>query len=205
MAGDQEYFIKGMSTLRGRQIFSILKPFFNFGFLICSLSPRAVRCWQLSMFRYARSRIGIACRYILIKSLVQSCGDNVAVFESVFLLDIQHLRLGSNVSIHPLCYIDAQGGITIGNDVSIAHNVSLLSFEHDFSDASRKIKDAPCLPQKIIIEDNVWIGAGVRILGGVRIGTGSVIGAGAVVTRDIPAMSVAMGVPAQVIKSRKLQ
>jgi len=105
--------------------------------------------------------------------------------------------------MHPLCYIDAQGDITIGNDVSIAHNTSILSFEHDYSDTTKPIAAGPCIPKKIVIEDNIWIGAGVRILGGVRIGTGSVIGAAAVVTKDIPPMSVAVGVPARVIKSRK--
>ena len=54
----------------------------------------------------------------------------------------------------------------------------------------------------IIIEDDVWIGANVTIVAGVHIGTGCVIGAGSVVTKDIPALSVAVGNYAKVIKKR---
>lgn len=188
--------------MRGRQVFSIMKPFFVVAVLICRLLPSGFCRWLLAGFRYARGKFGIGIRYILLARLTASCGDNVSVHESVWLPWIQYLHLGNNVSIHPLCYIDAQGTISIGNDVSIAHNVSILSFEHDFSDVSVPIKDAPCLAREIVIEDNIWIGAGVRILGGVRIGSGSVIGAGAVVTKDIPAMSIAVGVPARVISKR---
>jgi acetyltransferase-like isoleucine patch superfamily enzyme len=53
-----------------------------------------------------------------------------------------------------------------------------------------------------VIEDDCWLGDGVKVLDGVTIGRGSVIGAGAVVTKDIPPFSVAVGVPARVIKSR---
>jgi acetyltransferase-like isoleucine patch superfamily enzyme len=55
----------------------------------------------------------------------------------------------------------------------------------------------------IEIQDNCWIGTGVRILDGVSIGSGSVIGAGSVVTKDIPSNSIAVGVPAKVIKPSK--
>jgi acetyltransferase-like isoleucine patch superfamily enzyme len=51
-----------------------------------------------------------------------------------------------------------------------------------------------------VLEDNVWLGAGVIVLKGVRIGRGAVVGAGAVVTRDVPAGSVVAGVPARMIK-----
>ena len=59
------------------------------------------------------------------------------------------------------------------------------------------------ISKPVIIEDNVWIGTGVSILPGVKVGTGSVIGAGAVVTHDIPADSIATGVPARVIRNRR--
>lgn len=54
----------------------------------------------------------------------------------------------------------------------------------------------------IVIEDDCWLGTGVKILDGVTIGKGSVIGAGAVVTKNIPSYSVAVGVPAKVISKR---
>ena len=55
----------------------------------------------------------------------------------------------------------------------------------------------------VVIGDDVWLGRRAIILPGVCIGNGSIIGAGAVVTKDIPPFSVAVGVPAKVIKDRK--
>lgn len=188
---------------RGRETFRQLKPIFCFVSFLMRVFPEFFCNWLLRALRYTRGSIGLGLRYILASRLAESCGDNVSIHDCVFLRYVELLNLGNNVSIHPLCYIDAQGGISIGNDVSIAHNVSILSFEHDFSDTAKLIKDTPCIPKEIIIEDNVWIGAGVRILGGVRVGTGSIIGAGAVATKDIPPMSIAVGVPARVVASRE--
>jgi acetyltransferase-like isoleucine patch superfamily enzyme len=64
------------------------------------------------------------------------------------------------------------------------------------------MKDQPTYVAKVIIEDDVWIGANATILPGVRVGKGSVIGAGSVVTNDIPEYSIAVGIPARVISKR---
>ena len=189
--------------MRGREIFKTLKPLFCCTGIVFKLLPFRFCMWLYNILRYTRGRLGLGIRYILLSRLAKRCGDNVSVHESVWLRWVQYLRLGSNVSIHPLCYIDSQGGVSIGDDVSIAHNVSILSFEHDFSDVEVMIKDAPCIPKEIVIENNVWVGAGARILSGVRIGSGSIIGAGAVVAHDIEPMSVAAGVPARIIRSRR--
>lgn len=188
--------------MRGRELFKIFKPYMWFCNVILKLLPYSLCKMVFDLLRYSRWSIGIGLRYLFLKRLLTNCGDNISIRESVWLLWPQKLTVGQNVSIHPLCYIDAQGEIEIGNDVSIAHNVSILSFEHDYSNMSIPIKDTPCIGKKIVIEDNVWIGAGVRILGGVRIGKGSVIGANAVVTKNIPPQSIAVGVPAKVIKVR---
>ena len=191
--------------IRGRQLFKVVKPFlFSCSFLVRIL-PRPVTHWLLKTFRYTQGLQGIGIRYCFMRGLAQACGDNVAIHEAVYLFNAENIRFGNHVTVHPLSYLDAEGGISIGNDVSIAHNVSIISFEHDYRNLEMPINSTPLLLKKIIIEDNVWIGAGVRILGGVTIGTGSVIGAGAVVTRDVPPMSIAVGVPARVIKSRKTE
>ncbi len=55
----------------------------------------------------------------------------------------------------------------------------------------------------VVIEDDVWLGAGVMILDGVRVGTGCVVGAGSVVTKELPPFSVAVGVPARIVANRR--
>jgi acetyltransferase-like isoleucine patch superfamily enzyme len=93
-------------------------------------------------------------------------------------------------------------GIKIGDDVSIGPFCTIICFDHTFSDRSKPIRQQGYTGGKIVIEDDVWIGSHVVITKNVTIGRGSVIGAGSVVTHDIPAYSVAAGVPARVIRMR---
>lgn len=93
--------------------------------------------------------------------------------------------------------------IIIGNDVMIAPYVSIIGRNHTFDDVTTSIQSQGYKDEKIIIEDDVWIGTKVTVLAGVTIGKGSVIGAGAVVTKDVPRYAVVGGVPAKIIKMRK--
>ncbi len=95
------------------------------------------------------------------------------------------------------------GGITIGNGVRIAPHVMIFAANHNFDDTNIPIFKQGVTSAPITIEDDVWIAGKVMITAGVHIGHGSIIGAGAVVTKDIPPWSVAVGVPAKVIKTRK--
>ena len=189
--------------MRGRALFTISKPIFIIIAFIYKILPQAVAKCILQLNRYFPTIIGIAIRYPIVKALSRDCGNNVSIHDSVFFKHLNGVSFGDNVSIHPLSYIDGYGGVAIGNDVSIAHNVSILSFEHDYGDIVIPIKDADCIKKEVVIEDDVWLGAGVRVLGGVTIGKGSVIGAGAVVSRSIPPYSIAVGIPARVVKKRK--
>lgn len=89
--------------------------------------------------------------------------------------------------------------VRLGNDVRCGANTMITDSDWH-SDDIRTGKDAP-----VVIEDNVWLGYGVRVLKGVRIGRNSVIGAGSIVTKDIPANVVAAGNPCKVIKQIKYE
>ena len=112
------------------------------------------------------------------------------------------ITIGSDCSINPYCVLYGLGGLRIGNFVRIAAHTVIVPANHTFADPLNPIHHQPETKQGVVIEDDVWIGAGCRILDGVKIGRGSVIGAGAVVTRSIPSMSVAVGVPAKVVRRR---
>lgn len=187
--------------MRMRNVFSLVRPILRVGTLAFRCLPRWVALLILIHTRHLPGATGLAVRYILISRLAKICGECTAVFEGVHFKGIERLEVGDNVSIHPMCFIDAQGGIRIGHDVSIAHGVSFVSHNHDYSNRSLPIRDTPVIFAPIVIEDNVWIGCGVRVLAGVTIGSGSVVGAGAVVTRSLPPNSICVGVPARVIGS----
>ncbi|HVS35913.1 MAG TPA: acyltransferase [Gemmataceae bacterium] len=112
------------------------------------------------------------------------------------------IELGENVFIGPYCVIYGHGGLVIGRHTMIAAHTVIIPSNHRFDDPHRPIGQQGETSLGITIGQDVWIGCGVRILDGVEIGDGCVIGAGAVVTGSIPPGTVAVGVPARVIKSR---
>lgn len=112
------------------------------------------------------------------------------------------IKIGQNCAVNPFCVLYGHGGLTIGNNVRIAAQTVIIPANHIYTDAEIPISQQGISAKGITIEDDVWIGAGVKILDGSKIGRGSVIGAGAVVRGKIPSYSVAVGVPAKVIKKR---
>lgn len=114
-----------------------------------------------------------------------------------------NILIGNNVSINPYTLVYGQGNITIGNYVRIAAQCVLIPSNHVFSDPTLPIYAQGLINKGITIEDDVWIGCGVRILDGVTIARGCVIGAGSVVTKSTEAYGIYVGVPAVKIKSRK--
>ncbi len=114
------------------------------------------------------------------------------------------ISVGAKTSFNISAHINAavEGKIEIGKSCLIGPNVVMRTAGHNYDDPTVEIRKQGHRCLDIKIDDDVWIGANVVILGGVHVGRGSVIGAGAVVTKDIPPMSVAVGVPAKVIKVR---
>lgn len=109
-----------------------------------------------------------------------------------------NIKLGKNVFINVNCYFMDGATITIGNNVFIGPSCGFYTANHAMDYHSRNQGLERALP--ITIGDNCWFGANVTVMPGVKIGSGCVIGAGSVVTKDIPDNSLAIGVPARVIK-----
>ncbi len=130
-------------------------------------------------------------------------GPNSQIHDYAMLLTYGgNISLGANCTVNPFCVLYGHGGLTIGNGVRIASHSVLIPANHNFDDVSKPIWQQDETRLGIVIDDDVWIGTGVRVMDGVRIGRGSVIGAGAVVTKSIPPNSVAVGTPARVIRQR---
>jgi len=110
------------------------------------------------------------------------------------------------VSIGDRCLIGRGSGIVghfsieIGNDVWTGHNVYITDQNHGYEDVERPISQQSQPERAVKIGDGSWLGYGSVVLPGVTIGKHVVVGANSVVTHDIPDYSVAVGVPAKVIK-----
>jgi acetyltransferase-like isoleucine patch superfamily enzyme len=133
--------------------------------------------------------------------------DRVTLERGVDLLSCENgqIEIGSDTCLGPYTCVAGPGRITIGNFCLISSHCGIYANNHIFTDLSRPIAVQGVTTKGIVIEDDCWLGTGVKVLDGVKIGSGSVIGAGAVVTKDIPPYSIAVGVPARVIRSRKPQ
>ncbi|RQV05566.1 sugar O-acetyltransferase [Burkholderia cenocepacia] len=108
------------------------------------------------------------------------------------------MKLGRNVFVNQNCTFYDLGGLEIGDDVMIGPNVSLITSGHPVEPSRRR---DGVVAKPIVIERNVWIGAGATIIGGVTIGENAVVAAAAVVTRDVPPNTLVGGNPAKIIRS----
>jgi len=114
------------------------------------------------------------------------------------------IEIGDGSIIYNGCDLLCHHGSTIriGRDVLFTRQAAAVTGGHRFDDPGATILSQGVTASDITVEDDCWIGYRVILLPGVRVGRGSVVAAGAVVTRDLPPLSVAGGVPARVIGTR---
>ena len=112
-----------------------------------------------------------------------------------------NIHLEKNVFINSGCRFQDQGGIYIGENSLIGHNVILATLNHNVDPYNR----ADLYPKPIHIGKRVWVGSGSIVLPGITIGDNSIVGAGSVVTKDIPPNTIYAGNPAKFIKNIDIQ
>ena len=140
-----------------------------------------------------------------------SFGKNVYIGRSVYMWAKHSIKIGDNFYMGKYSQIECDA--IIGNDVMFANFVAVVGkYDHNYSELgipmrqASRIRDKDYnwkgLDEKVIIEDDVWVGHGSIILSGTTISRGSIIAAGSVVTGDIEPYSIYGGNPAKKIKDR---
>jgi len=152
-------------------------------------------------YRYLKRCIG---RGVIVRKNTEIINyANVKIGDGSILQDHVYIRAGANgkvilergCMVNSFCRFFGHGGIQIGEYSQIGPGVTITTTDHDYlkNDMAESF-------HKVTIGKKVWIGANVTVLSGVTIGDNTVVGAGSVVTKDIPENSLAVGVPAKVVK-----
>lgn len=146
-------------------------------------------------------RFAAAARRRAAGVLLDRSGAEVNVEHRAYFGSGRHIELGDRSGIGVFC--ELHGPVTIGSDVMMGPYCMIIAMNHSFEDTMAPMNTQGFdEPQRVVIEDDVWMGACVIVTAGVRIGRGSVIGAASVVTKDVPPFSIVAGVPGRVIRSR---
>jgi acetyltransferase-like isoleucine patch superfamily enzyme len=131
-------------------------------------------------------------------------GDRVRVVSLAATVELSAaeggiLELGEGTYINNGCSIGATLSVRIGPNCSIGSHTTIIDNSFHSLEPERRNEMPPSEP--IVLEENVWLGIRVIVLRGVTIGAGSVVGAGSIVTKDIPPRSLALGMPAKVVRA----
>tara|TARA_B100001113_G_C21121188_1_gene627458 strand:- start:2 stop:547 length:546 start_codon:yes stop_codon:yes gene_type:complete len=135
----------------------------------------------------------------IVKKQINEFGENFKVNNMCRLN--KSVTVKNNVNLNGM-EVQGNGKITIGNNFHSGKDILLITQNHNWKEAKTIPYDDEYILTNITIEDNVWIGSKVTIIGNTTIGEGSIIQAGSVVVNDIPPLSVAGGHPATVFSKR---
>ena len=179
----KRYYTKRVATERIKRssLYKCLKIFLTEYCLNSILPHIPIFCIRNAMYRFIGIKVGLGS----------------VIDRKVYIMAPRRLKIGDHSHINHNSLIDARGGLTIGNSVSLSHNVSIVTGGHEVNASDFHGRYCP-----ISIEDYVWVGVGATILQGTTIGRGAVICAGAVVTHDVAPYEIVGGVPAKKIGER---
>ena len=152
-------------------------------------------------------RVIRAIRIIFLHSSWKRAGRHVRFSPGNSQFNYENISIGDDVYIGPnATFLTSDSTISIGNKVMFGPGVTILTGDHNYNVVGAFMKDVkekkPENDLPVVIEDDVWVGAGVIILKGVTIRRGSIVAAGSLVTRDVLPYSIVAGHPARLVKPR---
>jgi maltose O-acetyltransferase len=138
---------------------------------------------------------------MLIRPALARSDGNLQVARNVYIAFPNRLEIGRDVFLGYGAWIHAGGYVTIEDEVQLGPYAVIIAGNHSLSNGSYRFGSSDRAP--IHLKKGCWVGAHVTITRGVTVGDGSVVAANAVVTQDIPPFTIAVGIPAMVVKQRK--
>jgi maltose O-acetyltransferase len=153
--------------------------------------------WVCGLIRPIPGGIGMLIRSFTLKLFFKNHRGISLIQHGVTWVDISKISIGERFGCNSGSYINGVGGIQIGDDVLIGNNVTISSGRHPHGGRAQSIFSRAVIPEPIVIEDDVWIGAGAVIMPGIVLRKGSVIGALSVVTKSTEEYGVYVGAPAR--------
>lgn len=158
----------------------------------------------MALFRETPGKPGLYVRGVLHSKAFATCGENLSVLAGFRVRNPGLLRVGSNVYLGEQAFLQAGGGLELGDDVLIGPGVKIWTQTHLFADPDTPVWRQGAEFKPVVIGDDCWLGSDCFIMPGTVLGRGCVVSAGAVVgAKKYPDFSILMGNPARVIGSRK--
>jgi acetyltransferase-like isoleucine patch superfamily enzyme len=138
------------------------------------------------------------------RTRLASCGKDVYFNRRCSFASPENVSIGNSVKVGPenRLWASPRARLTIGDEVLLGPNVTIVTSNYSTADRERPIYDQDWIESDVVIGPRSWLGANVVVLPGVTIGEGAVVAAGAVVTSSVPAFAIVGGVPAKVLKYR---
>jgi len=149
------------------------------------------------LYKLIKKTLNHLFRYLVLYRVGSTKGR---VYVGGFTLVNKNVHLGDNANFNGMKIL-GRGLVTIGDNFHSGSECMMITESHNYQGSKIPYDDTFTL-KGIIIEDNVWLGNHVLILGGITIGEGAIIHAGSVISSNIPAKAIAGGNPAKVFKYR---
>lgn len=157
-----------------------------------------------AVWRLTPGELGFHWRARYIPRYFASAGRDIRIHEGVRFRGVHKIHCGDQVEIGVDNFLQASGGLTLGDRVMLGPNVMIWTVNHRFADPEKPIAEQGFDYDPVVIEDDVWIGAGAFIMPGVHLPRGCIVSARSVVAKKrYPSWAILAGYPARVIGKRE--